>query len=112
MDGFDEEEFKKFFPTSFGKQTRTANVDAQIDRSKRTEVSVKDGAEVEGPGDKPKSDAGDEKDRDEDGDDDDEDDDDDDGALDMTTYMPAGWEQGRQEDDVPSEGVANLRVQD
>ena len=42
----------------------------------------------------------------------DEDDDDDDGALDMTTYMPAGWEQGRQEDDVPSEGVANLRVQD
>ena len=42
----------------------------------------------------------------------DEDDDDDDGALDMTTYMPAGWEQGRQEDVVPSDGMANLRVQD
>lgn len=47
MDGFDEDEFKKFFPTSFGKQTRTTNVDAQIDRSKRTEVSVKhDGKEA------------------------------------------------------------------
>ena len=41
MDGFDEEEFKKFFPTSFGKQERTANVNAQIDRTKRSEISVK-----------------------------------------------------------------------
>lgn len=41
MDDFDEETFKQFFPTSFGKQTRTANVNAQIDRTKRSEVSVK-----------------------------------------------------------------------
>lgn len=42
----------------------------------------------------------------------DDDDDDDDGAIDMTTYMPSGWEQGRPDDQVPSEGVANLHVQD
>ncbi|RJE19316.1 WD repeat protein [Aspergillus sclerotialis] len=41
MDGFDEEEFKRLFPTSFGKQERTANVNAQIDRTKRSEISVK-----------------------------------------------------------------------
>lgn len=39
----------------------------------------------------------------------DDDDDDDDGALDMTTYMPSGWEQGRQED-LPTEGVAKMSV--
>ena len=42
----------------------------------------------------------------------DDDDDDDDGAIDMSTYMPSGWEQGRPDDQVPSEGVANLHVQD
>lgn len=41
MDEFDEEAFKKFFPTSFGKQERTANVNAQIDRTKRSEVATK-----------------------------------------------------------------------
>lgn len=41
MDGFDEDAFKQFFPTSFGKQTRTTNINAQIDRTKRSEVSVK-----------------------------------------------------------------------
>ncbi|KAL1962595.1 hypothetical protein VTN77DRAFT_9388 [Rasamsonia byssochlamydoides] len=41
MDGFDEEAFKKFFPTSFGKQERKADVSAQIDRTKRAEVKVK-----------------------------------------------------------------------
>lgn len=79
MDGFDEEEFRKFFPTSFGKQTRTTNVDAQIDRSKRTEVSVKhdgegrvtDSAEAEAqtaePEEKAKSDNGKENNDDDDG---------------------------------------------
>lgn len=36
MDGFDEEAFKRFFPGSFGKQDRSANVAAQIDKTKRT----------------------------------------------------------------------------
>ncbi|RDK39959.1 26S protease regulatory subunit 4 [Aspergillus phoenicis ATCC 13157] len=40
MDGFDEEAFKKFFPTSFGKQEKKADVSSQIDRTKRAEVSV------------------------------------------------------------------------
>ncbi|EHA22308.1 hypothetical protein CBS76997_5215 [Aspergillus niger] len=39
MDGFDEEAFKKFFPTSFGKQEKKADVSSQIDRTKRAEVS-------------------------------------------------------------------------
>ncbi|KAJ9302797.1 hypothetical protein DTO271G3_171 [Paecilomyces variotii] len=41
MDDFDEEAFKKFFPTSFGKQETKADVRAQIDRTKRTEKAVK-----------------------------------------------------------------------
>ncbi|KAL1956225.1 hypothetical protein VTO42DRAFT_7485 [Malbranchea cinnamomea] len=40
MDDFDEETFKKFFPSSFGKQDRVADVATQIDRTKRT-TSVK-----------------------------------------------------------------------
>ena len=40
----------------------------------------------------------------------DEDDDDDDGALDMTTYMPAGWEQGRPEE--AARDMAQLHVND
>ncbi|CAG7951567.1 unnamed protein product [Penicillium olsonii] len=40
MDGFDEEAFNKFFPSSFGKQAKSVDVDAQIDRSKRVEVSA------------------------------------------------------------------------
>ena len=38
MDDFDEEAFKKFFPSGFGKQQKSVDVDSQIDRSKRTEV--------------------------------------------------------------------------
>lgn len=40
MDDFDDEAFKKFFPTSFGKQERTANINAQIERTKRREASL------------------------------------------------------------------------
>ncbi|EEQ34141.1 WD repeat protein [Microsporum canis CBS 113480] len=35
MEGFDEEEFKKFFPSGFGKQTKEADIKTQIDRTKR-----------------------------------------------------------------------------
>ncbi|KAL4919506.1 hypothetical protein BDW62DRAFT_216920 [Aspergillus aurantiobrunneus] len=35
MEGFDEEAFKKFFPTSFGKQDKKTDVNAQIDQTKR-----------------------------------------------------------------------------
>jgi 26S proteasome regulatory subunit T2 len=35
MEGFDEEAFKKFFPSSFGKQDKDTNVTAQIARTKR-----------------------------------------------------------------------------
>ncbi|KAJ5182648.1 hypothetical protein N7492_000264 [Penicillium capsulatum] len=38
MEGFDEEAFKKFFPSGFGKQEKSVDVDSQINRSKRTEV--------------------------------------------------------------------------
>ncbi|WEW56524.1 hypothetical protein PRK78_001970 [Emydomyces testavorans] len=41
MEGFDEEAFKKFFPDSFGKQSRGTDVEAQINRTKRTEVDTK-----------------------------------------------------------------------
>ncbi|KAF9891010.1 hypothetical protein FE257_005267 [Aspergillus nanangensis] len=41
MDGFDEEAFKKFFPTGFGKQQKSADIGAQIDRTKRPQVSAK-----------------------------------------------------------------------
>jgi hypothetical protein len=41
MDGFDEEAFKKFFPTSFGKQQKGTDVGAQIDRTKRKHVTAK-----------------------------------------------------------------------
>lgn len=37
----------------------------------------------------------------------DDDDDDDDGALDMTSYMPTGWEQGRDE---AAEQIEHLHV--
>ncbi|CAG8920343.1 unnamed protein product [Penicillium salamii] len=40
MDDFDEDAFNKFFPSSFGKQAKTIDVDTQIDRSKRVEVSA------------------------------------------------------------------------
>ena len=93
MEDFDEEAFKKFFPTSFGKQARTTNVNAQVDRSKRSEVSVKpdgdgakaltDSAETEAQDDAghqnkpPKADNGDDDDDDSDDEDDDSDDEDD-----------------------------------
>lgn len=41
MDGFDEDAFNKFFPSSFGKQAKTTDVAAQIDRTKRTDAIVK-----------------------------------------------------------------------
>ncbi|KAJ5743052.1 hypothetical protein N7533_010154 [Penicillium manginii] len=41
MDDFDEEAFKQFFPSSFGKQEKSVDVDTQINRSKRAEVSAK-----------------------------------------------------------------------
>ncbi|GIK00413.1 hypothetical protein Aspvir_004436 [Aspergillus viridinutans] len=41
MDGFDEEAFKKFFPSSFGKQQKQLDVNAQINRTKRSELSAK-----------------------------------------------------------------------
>lgn len=41
MDDFDEDAFKKFFPTSFGKQEKATDINAQINRTKRTEVSMK-----------------------------------------------------------------------
>lgn len=40
MDGFDEEAFKKFFPSGFGKQQKSIDVESQINRSKRTEFSA------------------------------------------------------------------------
>ena len=87
MDDFDEEAFKQFFPTSFGKQERTANVNAQIDRTKRSEVSVKsDGdskakkelTESTGIDSQDDARADDQNNKDEGSDDDDNDDDDDD----------------------------------
>ncbi|EDN06271.1 conserved hypothetical protein [Histoplasma mississippiense (nom. inval.)] len=63
MDGFDEETFKKFFPSGFGKQDKSTNVEAQIDRTKRTEVKSKLRSKFE---DKPKygnDDDGEEKER-------------------------------------------------
>ncbi|KKZ68555.1 hypothetical protein EMCG_05842 [[Emmonsia] crescens] len=41
MDGFDEETFKKFFPSGFGKQDKSTNVEAQIDRTKRDDAKSK-----------------------------------------------------------------------
>jgi WD40 repeat protein len=40
MDEFDEEAFNKFFPSSFGKQSKSVDVDSQIDRSKRVDISA------------------------------------------------------------------------
>ncbi|PKI84267.1 Translation machinery-associated protein 46 [Malassezia vespertilionis] len=36
-------------------------------------------------------------------------DEDDDGALDMASYMPSGWEQGRDEN-LPSRGIAEMHI--
>lgn len=47
MDGFDEEAFKKFFPSGFGKQEKTTNVTAQIDQTKRTDPSSQPPAKAE-----------------------------------------------------------------
>ncbi|KAK1145717.1 hypothetical protein N8T08_003955 [Aspergillus melleus] len=91
MDGFDEEAFKKFFPTSFGKQEKTTNVNAQIDISKRTNVSVKP-VEDEKPGlvgdaeTDTKSDAEPNKDIDNDDSDDDDSDDSDDDSEDEDEF--------------------------
>ncbi|KAJ6155657.1 hypothetical protein N7470_006223 [Penicillium chermesinum] len=40
MDDFDEEAFKKFFPSSFGKQEKKFDAESQVNRTKRAEVSV------------------------------------------------------------------------
>ncbi|KAH8702459.1 WD repeat protein [Talaromyces proteolyticus] len=86
MDGFDEEAFKKFFPSGFGKQEKQASVTAQIDRSKRTNIEsqTEDNREHDGIEKEQKeietglNEAGDsDKDSEEDDDDDDDDDDED-----------------------------------
>lgn len=98
MDDFDEETFKRFFPTSFGKQTRTANVNAQIDRTKRSEVSVKpDGGDgkTKDLTDSKDADARDEaetKQKDSSDDDDDNDDDDDSDDEDDEDEFPVSHE--------------------
>ncbi|OAT08163.1 hypothetical protein, variant 2 [Blastomyces gilchristii SLH14081] len=51
MDGFDEETFKKFFPSGFGKQDKSTNVEAQIERTKRGEAKSKSPSKFE---DKPR----------------------------------------------------------
>ncbi|KAH1464303.1 hypothetical protein KXX53_002802 [Aspergillus fumigatus] len=54
MDGFDEEAFKKFFPSSFGKQEKKLDVNAQIDRTKRSKLSTEpDGDKEEVTDNKP-----------------------------------------------------------
>ncbi|KAJ5177053.1 uncharacterized protein N7482_002930 [Penicillium canariense] len=40
MDGFDEEAFNKFFPSGFGKQDKSIDIESQIQRSKRTDLSA------------------------------------------------------------------------
>jgi WD40 repeat protein len=84
MDGFDEEAFNKFFPSSFGKQEKSVDVDSQINRSKRVDVSAQptlEGnqlgastsappAQAEGNGDEKKDDDDDSDDSDDDSDDD------------------------------------------
>ncbi|KAJ6002146.1 hypothetical protein N7499_001989 [Penicillium canescens] len=84
MDGFDEEAFNKFFPSSFGKQEKSVDVDSQINRSKRADVSAQPTlednqlgtststptAQAEGNGDEKKDDNDDSDDSDEDSDDD------------------------------------------
>ncbi|KAJ5628597.1 hypothetical protein N7490_010825 [Penicillium lividum] len=47
MDGFDEEAFKKFYPSGFGKQEKEVDVESQINRSKRTEIAVPNPADNE-----------------------------------------------------------------
>ncbi|KAF7587197.1 hypothetical protein BBP40_007559 [Aspergillus hancockii] len=50
MDEFDEDAFKKFFPSSFGKQERQTDVSTQIDRTKRANVPAKTAADDEKAG--------------------------------------------------------------
>ncbi|KAG0156071.1 hypothetical protein PDIDSM_3247 [Penicillium digitatum] len=40
MDEFDEEAFNQFFPSSFGKQAKSVDVESQISRSKRVDISA------------------------------------------------------------------------
>lgn len=87
MEGFDEEAFKQFFPSSFGKQQKSTDVGAQIDRTKRTQVTAKpdsedeqaalrsgDNADVPTAADKKRAEDSDDSDDDSDDDDDDDDD--------------------------------------
>jgi WD40 repeat protein len=103
MDGFDEEAFKKFFPTSFGKQERKADVSAQIDRSQRTLVKAKpredpneDGLEKEKEDEDKilvsRSGSQDDKDSEDDEEDDDDDDDDDDDEDEDEDEFPVSHE--------------------
>lgn len=85
MDGFDEEAFNKFFPSGFGKQEKSVDVDSQINRSKRTEVVAPPadaGRELNAPATVDVADADnrpqERKDSDNDSDDDDDSDDSDD----------------------------------
>ncbi|KAK2732919.1 hypothetical protein FQN57_002440 [Myotisia sp. PD_48] len=46
MDGFDEEAFKKFFPSGFGKQDKDTDIKAQIDRTKRPNAGKQQAVET------------------------------------------------------------------
>ncbi|KAK8213285.1 hypothetical protein M8818_002584 [Zalaria obscura] len=74
----DEEELKKFLGTaSFGKQSRTANTDAQIEASKREAAKAHPATEKPRPVSEEREASKDNEDGDEEGDDDDDDDDED-----------------------------------
>lgn len=100
MDGFDEEAFKQFFPSGFGKQEKSIDVDTQINRSKRTDVSAKPPAKDEGDKLIALSEASvagtanqeDAPKRDEDSDDDDDDDSDDSDDSDDEDEFPVSHE--------------------
>jgi WD40 repeat protein len=80
MDGFDEEAFNKFFPSSFGKQEKSVDVDSQINRSKRADISAQptlEGNQLGTSTSAPTAQAGGNGDEKKDGDDDSDDSDDD-----------------------------------
>lgn len=81
--GFDDEAFKKFFPTSFGKQDKGTDVTAQINKTKRTQVdsapkSLQPASGEDGKDKSVKEDGPEVEDKEDEDDDDDDDSDDDD----------------------------------
>ncbi|EPS34744.1 hypothetical protein POX_a00286 [Penicillium oxalicum] len=88
MDGFDEDAFKKFFPSGFGKQQKSVDVESQINRSKRAEIvasnplsdpqSVESSTPIESAASEKRPQERRQSDDDDDSDDDDSDDDDED----------------------------------